>query len=409
MEIVTISKEEFDNFAENHKYRNYHQTSKYGNIMSNFNYEVRYIGVKNNKALIGASLLLIQNSVMNTKLAYAPRGLLFDFSDSKAVEELVSALRNSLGKEGIVSLKIDPSIPLTIRDKNGNIMNVNNEGKIIVENLLNAGFTHKGENLYFETEKPRWEAITVLEKDIRDIYQGFDQKTRIKINKAIKNSVEVTRDTKRDVNTLYSYIKKSGYPLKYYTGICNNFKDKVDIFYAKLNTEKFLENIKLNYDKELNNNENLTAQFQDLAQRNENRRELFDKKVVSDKNLNIYKNNLIFATNLLKEHPQGLTIAGALSIIYDNAAYLIAEGVDPKFKGLNAHYLLKWQMINEYNNEHLKYINLNAVTGDFSEHSKYKALNEIKCSYNAVITEYIGEFDIILNKFKHGIYQKFSK
>ena len=148
MKVVDITKEDFDSFSKNHKYRNYFQTSSYGNVMSNFNYEVRYIGINDdNEDLIGASLLLIQDGAMKTKIAYAPRGMLFDFTDSKLVEELVEALKESLGKEGIVTLKIDPSIPLTIRDKNGNIMNVNSEGKIIVKNLVSSGFTHRGETL----------------------------------------------------------------------------------------------------------------------------------------------------------------------------------------------------------------------------------------------------------------------
>ena len=42
MKIVTLRPDQFTKFASTHKYRNYYQTSKYGNVMSNFNYEVRY-------------------------------------------------------------------------------------------------------------------------------------------------------------------------------------------------------------------------------------------------------------------------------------------------------------------------------------------------------------------------------
>ena len=128
MKIVTIDSSQFDNFAKSHKYRNYYQTSQYGNIMNKFNYEVRYIGIEDDESnLIGASLLLIQDAVMKTKLAYAPRGILFDFTDSKEVEELVTTLKNTLGKEGIVTLRIDPAIPLSIRDNKGNIININSK------------------------------------------------------------------------------------------------------------------------------------------------------------------------------------------------------------------------------------------------------------------------------------------
>ena len=118
-----------------------------------------------------------------------------------------------------------------------------------------------------------------------------------------------------------------------------------DIFYAKLNTENFVLNSKKKYEYELEKNERLSKEFQNLAKQNGDRREIFNKKVISDKLLNIYKSNLIFATNMLKEHPDGIIIAGGLCIVYDNAAYLIIEGTNKNFKTLNANYLLKWVFV----------------------------------------------------------------
>lgn len=409
MKIITIDSLQFDEFAKTHKYRNYYQTSNYGNIMSKFNYEVMYIGIEDDdQTLIGASLLLLQEGAMKTKIGYTPRGPLFDFTDSKKVEELIASLKNDLGKQGIVTLKIDPAIPLTIRDGKGNIININNEANIVRENLKNTGFNYKGENLYFETEKPRWEALTVLEGDLREIYQKFEKKTRNKINKAIKCGIEIIRSEDQNVTTLYDFVKKNGYPIGFYKELCKNF-EKVDIFYAKLNTEKFVINSKQNYENELAKNEKIAAQFQNLAQQNEDRRDIFNKKILSDKLVNIYKSNLIFATKMLKEYPEGIIVAGALSLVYDKAAYLIVEGSMEKFRSTNANYLVKWRMINDYNNEKLKYLNLNAVTGDFDKASKYAGLNEIKASYNSVFTEYIGEYEIILNHFKYNLYKNFTK
>lgn len=411
MEIVTINQTQFDAFADTHKYRNYYQTSKYGDVMSKFNYEVRYIGIMDdNHNMIGASLLLLQNSAMKTKLAYAPRGILFDFTDALKVNELTKTLKESLGKEGIVSSRMDPAIPMSIRDHEGNITNVNNEAQMIDENLQKAGFIYKGQNVYFETEKPRWEALVVLSKDIKDIYKQFDQRTRNKINKAISIGIEIHRDDKKDITKLYSFIKSNhAKPLKFYTQLINNFGNNADVFYAKLNTETFVMQTKKLYEDELTNNENLSEQFQNLAKQNEDRREIFNKKVLSDKLLNIYKNNLIFATDTLKKYPNGIIIAGALNIIYDNAAFSIIETSDTNYASLNAAYLLKWRMLCDYHNEKLKYFNLSAISGNFEGSNKYATLNASKLGYNSVITEYIGEYDIILNNFKYNLYKKFSK
>lgn len=412
MKIFTIEKEQFDSFAKRHKYRNYYQSSTYARIMNKFNYEISYIGITNDddERLIGASVLLLQEVFMKNKIAYAPRGILFDFTDSSKVNDLVIALKRDLNKNNIISLRIDPAIPINIRDTKGNIVNINNEANIIMENLKHSGFSYKGPNIYFETEKPRWEALTVLQQDIREIYKSFDKRCRNKINKAIRCGVEIYRDQEKDINQLYQFIKKDERkPLNYYKEICSSYGKNADVFYAKLNTEQFVINSKQIYEEELEKNEKIASEFQNLAQQKEDRREIFNKKVLSDKLLNIYKNNLIFATNILKAYPEGLVIGGSLSIIYDNAAFLIAEGTDLKFKSLNANYLLKWRMISDYQNEKLKYLNLNAICGNFDKKNPYAALNESKLGFNTAVTEYIGEYDIILNNFKYNIYKNLNK
>ena len=66
-------------------------------------------------------------------------------------------------------------------------------------------------------------------------------------------------------------------------------------------------------------------------------------------------------------------------------------------------------MISDYQNEKLKYFNLGAISGNFDKKSKYAGLNESKLGFNSTVTEYIGEYDIILNNFKYGIYKNLNK
>lgn len=410
MKIKNIEKEQFENFARKHKYRSFYQSYIYTRIMPKFNYEVSYIGIFNDDDdLIGASALLLQEAFMKTKIAYAPRGILFDFTDGTKTEELVDALKKDLEKSGIISLRMDPCIPINIRDSKGNIINVNNEAKMIMANLTQAGFSYKGPSIYFEDEKPRWETLTVLQKDIREIYKAFDKRCRNKINKAIRCGVEIYRDDEKNLENFRTLLKRNDKPLKYYREILASFGKNADLFYAKLNTEQFVINSKKLYEDELEKNTKIAEKFQNLAQQNEDRREIFNKKVLSDKLLNIYKNNMIFATNILKEHPEGIIVAGGLNIIYDNAAFSIVEGYNEKFKNLNPHYLLKWRMLSDYHNEKLKYFNMGAISGDFSSKSKYAGLNDSKLGYNSTVTEYIGEYEIILNNMKYSIYKNLKK
>ena len=132
MKIVTLSPEQFDKFASNHRYRNYYQSSAYGNVMVKFGYNIHYLGiVSDQNKLIGATLIIYKEIFMSNKIAYAPRGILFNYEDADKVEEMVKKLKQLLGKQGFMLLRMDPYIPETIRDCQGNTINFNNQANTI--------------------------------------------------------------------------------------------------------------------------------------------------------------------------------------------------------------------------------------------------------------------------------------
>lgn len=411
MKIVKLSAEQFDKYSSQHRYRNFYQTSMYANVMVKFGYHAQFLGIaSDDNKLLGATLIIYKEAFMGNKVAYAPRGILFDYEDFENTKELVKVIKKTLSKQGIMFLRMDPYIPLTIRDNEGNIMNFNNKANEIIENLTKAGFKYKGKTLYFETEKPRWEALILLQRDIRDIFNKIDKRTRNKLNKATKSGIEVVKDENKDINDLYKFVsKKEKKPLNYFKSICNNFENNVDIYYAKINTETYLINSRRSYEKEIEFNEQLAEKIQDMSLDIKDRETYLNKKMESDKLITVYKNNLLKATDLLKNNPDGIAIGAAMIIKYDNAAYLFTEGIDEEYGNLNASTLLKWKLIEDYNNQGLKYINLNGIVGDFENQNEYSGLNESKLGFNSIITEYAGEFDIVLNNLMYNWYQKTNK
>lgn len=411
MKIVTLSPKQFDEYAKKHRYRNYYQSTAYGNTMIKFGYNIHYLGIVNEQnQLAGATLIIYREVFMGNKIAYAPRGILFDYNTKKEVEEMTKALKQLLGKQGFMLLRIDPYIPLSIRDKDGNIMNMNNQGEKIIENLQEADFSYKGKTLYFETEKPRWEGLILLNKDIREIFTNFEKRTRNKIRKATNSGIEIFKDEKKEVESLFEFVKrKTPKPIEFYKEMCKNYGDNIDVYYARLNTETFIINSRRTYEKEIEYNDTLANNIQNLSLPEKDRNNYLNKKMESDKLLTTYKNTLVMATELLKNYPEGIIIGGALVISYDNAAYIFIDGIDERYTALNANYLLKWRMIEDYKRKGYKYLNLNAIVGDFEKKNKYSGLNDMKLGFNTTITEYIGEFDIILNSFTYNLYRKFNK
>ena len=411
MKIVTISPEQFDRYASRHRYRNYYQTSVYGNTMRKFGFNVHFLGITDDSnTLIGASLIIYREVFMGHKIAYAPRGILFNYENPNQVKELADKLKKILGKQGFMLLKIDPYIPASIRDHEGNIMNFNSQINLIMANLESAGFIHQGRTLFFEGEKPRWESLVLLNKDIRNIFNSFDKRTRHKIRKSANCGIECYKDPSKNINTLYNFIKKkSPKPIEFYRELISNYGDNAEVYYGKINTEIYVINSRRAYEKEMERNDQIAEKIQQTNTSAETKNALLNKKMESDKLLNTYKNSMVQATELLKQYQDGIIIAGAIIIKYDNSAFLYIDGFDKKYSNLNPNYLLKWRMIDDYNKQGLKYLNLNAIVGEFERKNKYSGLNEMKLGFNSIITEYIGEFDIILNNFSYNLYKSFGK
>ena len=410
MKIITLDEKAFDKFASTHKYRNYYQTSAYGRTKKSNGSNIHYIGIIDDyNNILGASLLLYKEVFMNYKIAYAPRGFLIDYTNVNNLTEFTNRLKKLLGKQGYMLIKIDPFIPINIRNNKGKIININNESNIILANLKAAGYEYLGANLFFENQKPRFEAIVTLNHDIKEIYQSFDKKVRQKIKKAIRNGIEIYKGNIEEINLFYELIKKKyNKPINYYTDLYNNFTNNIDLYFAKLNTETFVVTSRMQYEKEIETNNELAIKIQTTTNNN-SKKKLINEKMESDKLVNTYKKNLVWATKLLKENPQGLIVGTALNLCYDNVCYLIIEGFNQDFKSLNPNYLIKWKMINDYKNRNFKYINLNAVSGEFTKIIKYTGLNEMKLGFNSLVTEYIGEFDLVISPLPYNLYKNLNK
>lgn len=408
MKIVTLSEEKFNEFSRNHKYGNLYQTVSYAKVMKQEGYEYHLLGfINNSNELIGTTIILFKKIFLNYKMAYAPFGFLIDYSNNDLVEEITNRLKKLLIKQKFIYLKINPKIHCSERDKKGNIIAYNPEINDTLEILQRNGYIHTGFNNYFENEKPRWNAVVRLTASNEKLYKGLNKQTRNKISKAIRNGVEFIEGTEEDLDILYEFIKKKhNRNIKYYRSILKEFKDDAKIYLARINTESYVSKSKLAYEKELEINEKYNNELQEASRRGKDITTIINKKMESDKNLSIYQSNLVQATNFFSQYPNGLTIGGLLAIKYQDSMNLIIEGFNQKYRGFNPNYLLKWELIKKLNLEEYKHFNLNGIVGEFNEPNKYSGLNEMKLGYNASAIEYVGEFDLIINKTVYNIYQK---
>lgn len=407
MQIITLTEQQFDDYAVNHRNKSFYQSSSYGKLMSNHGFNSHYIGfVDDKKELKAASLILYRKIFANYKFAYAPRGFLIDYSDSKLLVDFTTQLKKLLRKQQFIFIKIDPFVEYTERNKKGEP--IIKENMQIIDHLKTLGYKHMTLNKNFETLKPRTNAVIKLDKSAETLFNSFDKSLRSKIRSAVRKGIVINKGTRENIEDIHHLIgKKHSRKLEYYYDYYDVFnkKDMIDIYFATINPNIYLNNARHFYDKELDTNSHLTEQLQNSKAKDNNK--LLNKKMESDRILNIYKNQIIEGTKIMKNYKETDNIVAATIVIrYDKVLYFLIDGYNIKYKNFNPNHLLKWEIIKEYAKKGYYYINLNGISSDFTKNGKYAGINNFKLAFSSTITELIGEFDLPINHLIYHLYNK---
>lgn len=397
MYIKTLSIKEFQDYTQNSKYNNFHQSINYAFLKSEEGYEYELIGYVDNEKIYAAALVLVQ--LLNGYLyAYVPEGFLIDYNNYELLENFTNDLYNWYKKDGITFIRINPRIPIAKVDLNTLNPIYNNNFKLI-ESLKKCGYIKIDDTLYFDSILPRFDAIINL-NDFN--IMKVNKNTRNKIKKSIRKGLNFEKSNSQSMNILYKFIKnKIHKDMFHYSDYYNIFsKDNaVDYFLVSIDNEKLILNTQKAYEKELEKNELLNQKILKLPS-NKN----INKKMNSDKALLSYKNDIAIANKYILKNEKTY-IAGALVIKYGSTITILISGYDKKFKDYSPNYYLYYNILMNYKNEY-KYACLNGVSGDFSKESKYYGLNKFKMGFNPDIYEYIGEFDLVLNKINYYFLNK---
>lgn len=399
MKLRTLTLFEFDEYAKNHPLGSYHQSSNYAMLMAEQGFEYELLGFCDDEGNIhAASLILYKKLGMFNRYGYAPKGFLIDYYNPTLLKEFTKALKKRYYNKNFAFIKINPEISIgTINHQKKMI--TYNKNQMIESTLSGLNFRKLEGNRHFATKIPKYNAVQVLKNtNLRTVSKN----TRNKINKSIRYGLELVKGTRDDIDILYKFVKnKKDCPVfhyyNYYNAFCKN--QEMDIFLVKINYEECLINLRERYEKEMTTNSILVDKVM-TNPTNEN----LKRKLESDAVLNTYKDSIAIATHYLAQNKEQY-IAGAITIKYKNRVNILISGFDQEFKRFCPNYFLHYKLIEHYKNDY-DYMDLNGITGDFTNENPYKGLDDFKIGFNPLAFEYIGEFDYIIND---GLYKSMEQ
>ena len=390
MHIKELTIAEFDSFSKSFPISSYYQSSHYALFMTELGYDYELIGFVDELGVIqAASLILIKKLNFSYKYGYAPKGFLIDYFDPELLKKFTSAIKEYYGKR-LVFIKINPEIAIGEIDPVSKLTNYN-QNIIIRDYLKELGYTKLRDNKYFESLFPRFNAILNTQEFS---FARLHKNTKNKIRKGFKKGLVFEKVDRNYLDTLFQFIKyKKDIDSFYYKNYYNVFDriEAADLFLVKINYQDYLLNSKKLYDQELEKNNEITRKL--IYHSSDSH---IKDKMNSDRILLSYKNDIEVATKGLSEN-KDTYVAGALVIRYLNRAHIVISGYDKNYKQFDPNYFLHYQIIEYYKND-FKFIDLNGMTGDFTNSNPYFGLNNFKLGFKPHIYEFIGEFDLIFQE-----------
>ena len=406
MKIINLTQTQYRNYSNIHNQRNFGQTIEYSQLPENQPDKKLFLGlVDNQNNLCAATLLLIKNVSPSIKEAYAPNGFLIDYSNFELVKIFTEELTKYLNNEKVTYLTTNPMFKYRIYNKQNTLIenNVN-----ILDNLIKLDY----KNIGYMSDFSRYDIIIENHEDINSIYRKFNRNTKRNIKESLNMGITLHKASINDIDTFYNIIKKKTTNTStYYYNLMNtyNTKDnKMEIFFTKLDPQKFLIKTKKLYESELKRNEAIHKTIQ--SKMGKMTEKILNKKINSDSLLEKYRELLNKAINFSKNNNESVII-GTCAIIRNNKEiYFLIDGYKEKYRSIHSSHILKWALNKKFSLLGYKIFNLGEIHQNYiNKENKYHGHYMYKIGFGGNIIEYPPALLLVINKPLYSAYTKLNK
>jgi peptidoglycan pentaglycine glycine transferase (the first glycine) len=392
MKFVTqINEARFNAFIDTHELAHALQTVEWGKFKSAYDWTMELVGMENNQGelIAGAMLLRRKVPILPRTILYAPRGFVLDYSQNELLENFSKSISNYAKKTKAIFVKIDPCIKYRDHNMDGEVIEGVHNGPLI-EKLKSLGYVHKGITLDFDGVQPRFVFILDVDRDKKELMDSFHHKTRYNIRLAKRKGIEIYEGKKEDLVDFERIMKVTGArdgfitrPLSYFQKMYDYLvpSGRMKLFMAKYNIKKaFVE-----AEKDLNN---------ELKSKNPDENRI--------KKLEEQKQELEV---LCKEHPDGIVVSGTILLITGKRAWYLYGASDNLYRNVMPNYLIQWEMIQYAMDRGCTIYDFRGISGNLDPDHHLYGLYRFKKGFNGEFVEYIGEFDLVVNKFLYNIWE----
>jgi len=393
--ITNLNKKEYEEFNLNNN-SHFMQSYCWGEIQKEKGFKPYYVGLKYENKVVATALILEKKIFKNIGYMYIPRSFTCDYKNEELINKFIFYLKKFTKENNNIFLRLDPAL---------NIKEYSN----IIELLKRNKMKHKGFNLNFENNQPRYTFRLDINKQINDIYKNFHPTTRKILNKENQYNLNIYKGNINDIDDFYITMEetaerenikpaKKEYYKKFYEILNKN--NMSDIYVIKVN----IENLKQTYNELINENKKEIERIN--SQKNKNIEK--SKNIISDINNKIDKlNKELDEINKIKD--KELVLSSIITCKYKDTVWTVHGGNHNELRWLNANYLLYYEIIKDANEEGYKIVDFFGTTGNPTQDNPIYGIHLFKQRFGGELIEFIGEFDYVNNHLLYFLYNKYLK
>lgn len=386
--VTDLGQKEYDAFVSRHPNGNLLQSYEWANIKSNWGH--LYTGVYKDGILSAAGLVLIKQLPGGFTMLYLPRGPVMDFHDQELLDFYMKELKKEGKKRKALFAKMDPSVVIgqypssdESRPKNGN--------EALVANFEKAGCIHQGFTESIEESiQPRYHSIKPKPEDLE---ASLPKKTRKMIKEAEKRNLEIISGRDELLDDFAALVEmtenRKGVSLRnkeYFRHLIDCYKDDAIIMLAIANPKQIMEA----------NRQKLADLEEKLAALPENQKKkrftLEEQKAGVEKDI---ANVQAIIDEVKSDEPRA--IAGVLTLVYGKHAEMLYAGMDERFRRFMPQYKTYVKNMQWAYERGVEEFSMGGVEGSLKD-----GLTQFKDHFAPDIFEYIGEFDLPINKLLYS-------
>ena len=390
--VEQVDPKEHDAFIAAHPLCNLLQTSDWAKVKDNWDHAI--VGVRAGEQLVASALVLIKQLPLHFTMMYVPRGPVMDYHNKELTVVFLQGLQRWAKRYHCLFIKMDPGIHY--RDyliEEQETAEVHAGMKEILENLRAAGAIHQGFTTYIkESIQPRYQANVYA---CEDFDASLPRHTRRLIKDALKRNVEAVRVGEERLDEFADVValteKRKHVSLRnreYFHQLMEIYQEDCYLFLAEVDVRVMLEGL---YEQRRENDAQL-AQLKEGAPKKKRRLEDIQRSLARD---------IAEFEEIVREYPQRTVIAGVLSIKVGDTLEMLYAGMNERFKKFMPQYYLYTEIMKYAFANGCRYANMGGVEGDLQD-----GLTKFKANFHPHINEFIGEFDLPVNRVLYHASQK---